>query len=144
MRNEVGISIILTDNDAETKRLLEVVQAEEAFPLGMLPQLCLSNPDAVYYETLTNPDQLRYLAKCFSIRRGVLSIAGKREFLGFNVKWMAEVMMIRDLDEAIKAGVPNRDCVNQSTDPKTPTPVFTAPEDDEREDPYEALGYRRR
>lgn len=148
MRNEEGISIILTDSDVETKQLLEIVHAKEAFPLGMLPQLCLSHPDAVYYETLVDPEQLKRLVKCLSIRRGVLSIKGKREFLGFNANWMREVMAARHLEEVSKATDPERDYVNLWTKPEankhpTPTLVYSAPEEEEREDPYLSLGYRR-
>lgn len=140
MRNDQGISIILTDSDDEVKHLIKQLGVEEAFPLAMLSKVCSTHPDAVYYEILETEEQLKCLAQCFSVRRGILSVKGKRSYLGFNVDWMAKTLVTRDLERAIEASVPQLTQVPIAR----PAPVLVVCNDEDRDDPYESLGYSRR
>lgn len=135
MRNEQGLNIVLADNDDEVKRVLDILQVTEAFPLSQLPELCLRYPEAVYYEVMAEEARIHQLLQYLHVRRGVISIKGKRSFVGFNVDWMGKVMAASDLDRAIKA--------TQPEPPKLPKPVLVVSNDEDREDPYLALGYRR-
>ena len=135
MRNEQGLNIVLADNDDEVKRVLDILQVTEAFPLSQLPELCLRYPEAVYYEVMAEEARIHQLLQYLHVRRGVVSIKGKRSFVGFNVDWMGKVMAASDLDRAIKA--------TQPEPPKLPKPVLMVSNDEGREDPYLALGYRR-
>lgn len=139
MRNDQGISIILTDSDDEAKHLIKQLGVGEAFPLTMLPKLCSTHPDAVYYEILDTEAELKCLAQHFVIRRGVISVNGKRSFLGFNADWMGKVLVTRDLERAIEASLPKALPVSTAR----PTPVLVVCNDDDRDDPYESLGYSR-
>jgi len=135
MRNEQGLNIVLADNDDEVKRVLDILQVTEAFPLSQLPELCLRHPEATYYEVIAEEARIHQLLQYFHVRRGVISIKGKRTFAGFNVDWMGKILAASDLDRAIKAAQPEP--------PKIPKPVLVVSNDEDREDPYLALGYRR-
>jgi len=134
MRNENGINIILADTDAERLRVMHILNVTEAYPLSALPDVVGTGPEAVFYVVGDAPGQLERIVQCLSIRRGVLSIKGKRSFLGFNVDWMSRLLVERDLDNAIKATQP-------TPQPRTMTVIEGA---FERDDPYESLGYCRR
>ena len=135
MRNVQGINIVLADNDDEVKRVLDILQVTEAFPLSQLPELCLRYPEAVYYEVMAEEARIHQLLQYLHVRRGVISIKGKRSFEGFNVDWMGKILAASDLDRAIKAAQPEP--------PKLPKPVLVVSNDEDREDPYQTLGYRR-
>ena len=135
MRNEQGLNIVLADNDNEVKRVLDILQVTEAFPLSQLPELCLRQPEAVYYEVIAEEARIHQLLQYLHVRRGVISIKGKRSFEGFNVDWMGKILAASDLDRAIKD--------TQPEPPKLPKPVLVVSNDEDREDPYLDLGYRR-
>jgi len=141
MRNDQGISIILSDSDDEVKHLIKQLGVTDAFPLTMLSKVCVTHPDAVYYEILESEEQLLRLSENFKIRRGILSVNGKRQYLGFNVDWMAKTLVTRDLEKAIEASIPS---LMTTPSLMRPTPVLVVSNDEDREDPYEALGYSRR
>lgn len=135
MVNKTGINIILADSHDAIESLKKVLGVEQVYLLSDLPDPTVSL-DAVF--TMTDPDEgrLRHMAKMFNVQRGVLSINGKHEFLGFNVDWMSRLIVVRDLDNAVE--------------PVTPTPevllrgiaqVITGCY--EKDDPFESLGYRR-
>ena len=135
MRNEQGLNIVLADNDDEVKRVLDILQVTEAFPLSQLPELCLRYPEAVYYEVMAEEARIHQLLQCLRVRRGVISIKGKRSFVGFNVDWMGKILATSNLDRATKDAQPEP--------PKLPKPVMVVSNDEDREDPYLTLGYRR-
>lgn len=130
MRNEDGISIILADSYDEVKRLLGVVNAQEAFPLSRLSELCYTHPEAVYYDSRKDVNHLETIAKQFKIRRGVISVDGKAEFLGFNVDWMTKVLADKKVADIEPAPIRR--------------PVLELACMEEKDDPYEDLGYSRR
>lgn len=135
MRNEQGLNIVLADNYDEVKRVLDILQVTEAFPLSQLSELCLRHPETTYYEVIAEEARIHQLLQYLHVRRGVISIKGKRSFEGFNVDWMGKILAASDLDRATKA--------TQPEPPKIPKPVLVVSNDEDREDPYQALGYRR-
>ena len=70
MRNEQGLDIVLADNDDEVKRVLDILQVTEAFPLSQLPELCLRYPEAVYYEVMAEEARIHQLLQYLHVRRG--------------------------------------------------------------------------
>lgn len=131
MRNDQGISIILTDSDEEVKYLITQLGVEEAFPLSMLSKVCTEHPEAVYYEVLDTEQQLKTLSQNFLVKRGIISVNGKRSYLGFNVDWMSKTLVTRDLEKAMESTIKK---------PVALGPFFT---EEDRDDPFESLGYSR-
>jgi len=136
MRNENGISIILADNEAEVDRLVRILGLTDVYPLSALAEMTVISTDTVFFAVQSDTAHLERLPNLLSVRRGVISIEGKRRHLGFNVDWMSRLLAEKDLDKAIEAAavIPV---------PK-PAPKMTVIEGTfERDDPYESLGYRR-
>lgn len=136
MRNENGISIILADNEAEIDRLVRILGLTDVYPLSALAEMTVISTDTVFFAVQSDTAHLERLPNLLSVRRGVISVEGKRRHLGFNVDWMSRLLAEKDLDKAIEA-------VADIPVPK-PAPKMTVIEGTfERDDPYESLGYRR-
>ncbi len=124
-----GINLILADSHDTVKSICQTLGLDTVYPLSALPTRCMVEPDAVYFALGTTREELLQLSSFFNIRRGVICIAGKDEYLGSNVDWMTK-LLVRKNERAAVASIRTF----------TPQPV----EDDEKESPYEALGYARR
>jgi hypothetical protein len=136
MRNDNGVSIVLADSEVELQRLLKHLGVAVSYPLERLVEVSLSDPEAVFHIILTTQGEMDRLVQYLNVRRGVTSVAGKRNFIGFNVDWMTRMLAERDLDQAIEvATAPVR---------PMPKPVLVRMDDEERDDPYAELGYVRR
>lgn len=136
MRNDNGVSIVLADSEVELQRLLKHLGVAVSYPLERLVEVSLSNPEAVFHVILATQGEMDRLVQYLNVRRGITSVAGKRNFIGFNVDWMTRMLAERDLDRAIEvATAPVR---------PMPKPVLVRMDDEERDDPYAELGYARR
>ncbi len=120
MDKTTGINIILADSMEEVNLIAKIVGSPNVFQFKSFEQMCLIDPDAVYYAVLPTHDQMYDFIKYFNVRRGVVSSNGRRDMLGFNVDWMKKLI------KAPKAEIPRQG--------------FQMPE--ERDDPYTSLGYR--
>lgn len=120
MDRSIGINIILADSIDEVNSIAHAIGNPSIFKFKSFEQMCLIDPDAVYYALLSTSEQMYEFIKFFNVRRGVVSSNGRRDMLGYNVDWMKKL---------IKAPVA-----------KIPPKGFQIPED--REDPYQSLGYR--
>lgn len=129
MINPTGINLILTDSLDSVKALCDALSVQTAHPLTELLDRCMQEPDAVYYIVGDSLEQLTTLSKNFNIRKGVIFFEGRKHFLGYNREWMTKVLVMRDLDNAISATSPVK---------------ITVPAPEDRDDPFEALGYVRR
>ncbi len=127
MRN-FGINLILTDSMAEVEAIAKALDLVEVYPLDELTQHCLTNPDATYFQLGDQVQQLEQLAAYFTVRRGVIRVQGKDKFLGTNVDWMTK-LLVRTTHTAAKQVV---------------QPIRTFSIQEEKDDPFQDLGYARR
>jgi hypothetical protein len=136
MRNENGISIIIADSEDEALTIAAGLGITETHLIEALPHLLMPDlENEVFIAVLNGPvENMKSYANRFNVRRGVLSVKGKREFIGFNVDWMKKLMSrpkpshdeVRVLKSSMPVGFSN---------------VFEGLA--EKDDPHADLGYRR-
>ncbi len=137
MRNNTGVSVVLADSETEVDAILVKLGVSHAYPLSQMSGEALNDPDPVFFAVLATQAKMDRLVQMLSVRRGITSVAGKRNFVGFNVDWMGKLMAERDLDKAIA------EVTKAPAQVTMPKPVLVVPSDEERDDPYADLGYRR-
>lgn len=135
MLNETGINILLVDSQDELRRLIKILAVERAYPLADIEDIAIDSLDEVFYLVYPDPTRLRRMTQLLSIKRGIISIGGKREFIGFNVDWMRRILAENDLDKALEAVKP------VPVIHPTPRGIVV---DHEPDDPFLELGYSRR
>jgi len=127
MRN-VGINLILADSMSAVDAIAVELDIEEVYPVEELIQTYRTSPHATYFALGDSVPELEQLATYFTVRRGVIRVDGKDKFLGSNVDWMTKLLVKTSKTAAAEKVQTIRS--------------FTVPE--EKDDPFEELGYARR
>ncbi|MNP89149.1 hypothetical protein D3C85_15520 [compost metagenome] len=119
--NNHGISLIIADSADEIKDIARMLGTGQPSMLKSFESLFFVDPDTVFYCVLRTRAEMDRLVKCFNVRRGVVSHNGHRELVGFNVDWAKRLLV--------------------TSKPVSQPMTFDVFSED-RESPFEAIGYR--
>lgn len=122
------LSIIMADTESEVERLISLLELEAVHSIKDLATAILEEPDPVFWVVIPNEQSMQQLVSVLKVRRGIMSIQGKINYVGFNKDWMVKTLTA---NKPVKPSVPSRS-VTISTQMEWV-----------KDDPYTDLGYTR-
>lgn len=119
-----GISVIMACTVEELDELDRVLGVESVW-LTHITQHPVRDPDTAYRVLLSDRSAMESIVGLLNVKRGILFVEGKAEFIGFNRDWMTKALRW------------------QGKRKEKPKPVPIQATEWEKDDPWESLGYSR-